>query len=82
MDKLCDGFDVHHLDGDRTNNDPLNLVLIEHGDHMMLHGGRRLGRIRRPKPGPRAPQNRRLTRKQVDRLLNLERLRLMKGRAE
>lgn len=32
-----EGFDVHHLDGDHGNNDPDNLVLIEHLDHMMLH---------------------------------------------
>ena len=70
------GFDVHHMDGNHTNNDPSNLVLIEHGDHMMLHGKkRRLGRVG-PKRGKRGPQkDRRLTRQQVDRLLNLERLR-------
>lgn len=41
------GFDVHHLDGDHENNDPLNLVLIENRDHLMVHsGGRpRLGRL-------------------------------------
>lgn len=43
---LLDGFDVHHLDGDHSNNDPANLVLIEHSDHMMLHGGRTLGRMK------------------------------------
>jgi hypothetical protein len=32
------GFDIHHLDGDHGNNDPKNLVLIEHRDHMRLHG--------------------------------------------
>ena len=32
------GFDIHHLDGDHDNNDPENLVLIEHIDHMRLHG--------------------------------------------
>lgn len=31
------GFDVHHMDGDRANNDPRNLVLIECGDHMRPH---------------------------------------------
>lgn len=41
------GFDVHHLDGDPTNNDPGNLVLIENADHKMLHGGSRLNRIGR-----------------------------------
>ncbi len=33
-----EGFDIHHLDGDHENNDPDNLVLIEIGDHMRLHG--------------------------------------------
>lgn len=42
---LRDGFDVHHIDGNALNNEPLNLVLIEHTDHMGLHGGRMLGRL-------------------------------------
>lgn len=48
-DKLRDGFDVHHIDGDHTNNDPENLVLLEHDDHMRFHGaplgGLRFGTI-------------------------------------
>ena len=36
-----EGFDVHHIDGDHENDDPLNLVLIEHRDHFMLHSGKR-----------------------------------------
>lgn len=39
QDRLKDGFDIHHLDGDHGNNDPLNLVLIEGADHLMLHNG-------------------------------------------
>jgi hypothetical protein len=35
---LSEGFDLHHIDGNHANNDPLNLVLIYHPDHMMLHG--------------------------------------------
>lgn len=35
--QLLDGFDVHHADGDRSNNNPHNLVLIENQDHMRLH---------------------------------------------
>ena len=31
------GFDVHHLDGDHSNNDPENLVMIFASDHMRLH---------------------------------------------
>lgn len=37
-ERLGDGFDVHHVDGDCTNNALENLVLIEHQDHMTLHG--------------------------------------------
>ena len=29
--------DVHHIDENRSNNDPSNLMLIRHGDHMVLH---------------------------------------------
>lgn len=53
QDKLLDGFDIHHCDGDHSNNDPKNLVLIEHTDHMMLHNGklRHIGRLGfTPKP--------------------------------
>ena len=46
-DKILEGFDIHHLDGNHANNEPSNLVLIEHGDHMMLHGGRTLTRLPR-----------------------------------
>lgn len=45
--QLAEGFDVHHVDGDHSNDDPANLVLIEHTDHMMLHNGKRnLGRVK------------------------------------
>lgn len=37
-ERLKDGFDIHHMDGNHENNDPLNLVLIEHEDHNRLHG--------------------------------------------
>lgn len=36
-EKLAEGFDVHHADGDHSNDDPDNLVLIECVDHMRLH---------------------------------------------
>lgn len=46
-ERLADGFDVHHLDGDHGNNTWDNLVLIDHGDHMWLHlMGRKLYRLR------------------------------------
>lgn len=56
-ERLRDGFDVHHLDGDHSNNDPSNLVLIDAGDHLMLHNGKtrvpRLSDIRRGGGRPR-----------------------------
>ena len=39
LDRMKDGFDIHHMDGDHENNDPKNLCLIEHTDHMMIHNG-------------------------------------------
>lgn len=44
-ERVKEGFDVHHLDGDSENNDPANLVLIEHTDHMRIHGCQTLGRL-------------------------------------
>ena len=38
-DKLKDGFDIHHTDGDHDNNDPKNLMLVEAQDHMLVHTG-------------------------------------------
>lgn len=38
---VADGFDVHHVDGNRENNDSTNLVLIERRDHSLLHYGHR-----------------------------------------
>lgn len=39
-ERLNDGFEVHHLDGNHQNDEPLNLVLIEAVDHRRLHGCR------------------------------------------
>lgn len=45
-ERMRDGFDVHHLNGNHDDNDPLNIVLIECGDHMMLHNGaKRFSRV-------------------------------------
>ena len=47
-DKLADGFDIHHIDGDHSNDGPGNLVLIDHADHFMLHGSPiKIGRIQK-----------------------------------
>lgn len=32
-----DGTDVHHIDGDKINNDPVNLKYIDHGTHACDH---------------------------------------------
>lgn len=58
-ERLFDGFDVHHVDGDHKNNAANNLVLVEHTDHWFIHSGTwSLGRLKRrldpPKPSPRA----------------------------
>jgi hypothetical protein len=47
-EKLMDGFDIHHIDGNCENNDAENIVLIECSDHLLLHGGRlsRIGPVR------------------------------------
>lgn len=42
---IAEGFDVHHVDEDHSNNHPANLVLIEMVDHLRLHG---LFRLLRP----------------------------------
>lgn len=51
--KVPKGLHVHHIDGDRSNNQPSNLTLIRRYDHLSLHGkehskesGERANRIR------------------------------------
>jgi len=53
QERLRDGFDIHHIDGDHENNRPSNLVLIEHVDHMRLHGLENSIRLRPLTRGPR-----------------------------
>lgn len=36
--QIADGFHIHHLDLDHSNDDPQNLVLVECIDHFRLHG--------------------------------------------
>lgn len=40
FEALANGFDIHHLDGDHSNNDPDNLVMIYHFDHFAMHGAK------------------------------------------
>lgn len=35
---MAEGFHVHHVDGDHSNDEPSNLILIEGDDHLRLHG--------------------------------------------
>jgi hypothetical protein len=35
---LLPGEIVHHLDEDKHNNDPANLIVMRQGDHMREHG--------------------------------------------
>ena len=35
------GFHVHHVDHDKTNNDPSNLMVLTHNEHAQLHGRER-----------------------------------------
>jgi len=56
QEKLLEGFDIHHVDGDITNEAYNNLVLIESADHLMLHNGKtrvfRIGPKAHKKPKP------------------------------
>ena len=38
--RLRPGEVVHHIDGDKTNNDPSNLAPLKRGKHTRLHIGR------------------------------------------
>lgn len=37
LTKVEDGFVIHHLDMDKKNNDPKNLIMLSNLDHIMLH---------------------------------------------
>jgi hypothetical protein len=47
LERTRDGFDIHHGDGDHSNNDPDNLFMVEHRDHLRLHGQPLMDRLRR-----------------------------------
>lgn len=36
--KITDGYCVHHIDHDKSNNDITNLALMEIGEHTKMHG--------------------------------------------
>ena len=61
--RIRDGFDIHHLDGDKHNNHPSNLIMIENSDHLMVHNSsRKLVRMSRSEraraQGNRVPMER------------------------
>lgn len=36
--KIYSGREVHHIDGDKINNRPSNLILLSKVDHLRAHG--------------------------------------------
>ena len=34
-ERIADGFDIHHIDADDSNNHPTNLILLETTDHTL-----------------------------------------------
>lgn len=76
--RYADGFDIHHIDGDRNNNDINNLVLIEKRDHMRLHLSGSPGRpqsLPAATPRKREPRTATLSNGETVRLLPRERAR-------
>lgn len=70
--QMREGFDIHHVDGDHSNDAPENLVLIEHSDHMAIHNGGtvfvgRLAQRRGPRPRRTAPKRQVARRSRWDR---------------
>jgi hypothetical protein len=48
---MAEGFHIHHIDGNHSNDDPMNLVLIEGADHFLLHNGKKRPVLMLKKPG-------------------------------
>ena len=49
-----DGFEIHHIDGDKANNDLCNLQLISRADHRKLHRTKYFSREERLAAGAKA----------------------------
>ena len=64
--RLADGFHIHHLDGNHSNNVQMNLILIEGLDHLALHG-----MITRPmrSKNEKKPKKKKISRKQLEKQL-------------
>jgi hypothetical protein len=57
--KLAFNEVVHHIDGDRHNNDPRNLAVMDRGEHMRMHIAKRRAAglpVGRPKRAARQQQ--------------------------
>lgn len=35
--KIPKGFEIHHIDGDKFNDDPSNLIALSHEEHVAIH---------------------------------------------
>ncbi len=44
-ERLADGFHIHHADGDHSNDDPNNLIMIEGIDHMLIVHGHKVAGV-------------------------------------
>jgi HNH endonuclease len=44
---IPEGHDVHHLDGDKGNNAPTNLVVLDHAEQARLHAHERRHALRK-----------------------------------
>lgn len=39
---IPEGYDIHHIDGDKLNNHPSNLCALKHEDHTKLHKSKKI----------------------------------------
>lgn len=44
---IPEGYDIHHIDGNKQNNSIYNLELIEHGEHIAQHNTENKGKFKR-----------------------------------
>lgn len=39
--RIFPGYEVHHIDGDKTNNRPSNLTIVSKTEHRQIHRGKK-----------------------------------------